>query len=99
MQATKQPQPQPPLKVSEVTQPADATNRTSLVTFLVLMLGTLGAFLYLVAPFTLAVFMGGVLALLSYPLYRRLVQRMHFKAPRLAAFAVTLGLFVLVIAP
>lgn len=72
-------------------------DRLSLATFAALLLVFLCAVLYLVGPYLLAVFTGGLLALLAYPFHRWLVRKgWNGKA---ASFAVTLGLLLLVVGP
>jgi predicted PurR-regulated permease PerM len=73
------------------------SSRTTLVTFLILLLFFLVVTVRIVSPYLLAVTMGGIVALLSHPLYRRLRQRKL--RPKPASILVTLAVFVLVIGP
>lgn len=72
-------------------------SRASLATFLSLFVVFLAIAHRMVYVYLLSVFMGGLLALLSYPLYRRLAHRRL--RPRWASFIVTLGLILVVLGP
>lgn len=56
------------------------------------------ATLRMVAPYLLAVFMGGILALLFYPLYRYLRDQKTMK-PRASATVVTVGMVLVIMVP
>jgi predicted PurR-regulated permease PerM len=71
--------------------------RVTLIMFLGLLLMGLVMTLRMVMPYVLSVTMGGVLALLSYPVYLKL-RRRHFNS-KSASLIVTLGIIFLVIAP
>lgn len=71
--------------------------RTTLVVFLVLLVSVMALTLRMVIPYMLAVVMGGILALLSQPVYRWL--RRHRFGPTLASAVVTIGVLLLVVAP
>jgi predicted PurR-regulated permease PerM len=73
------------------------TQRAHLVTFLGALLACIAAVLWMVGPYLLSLFLGGTLAMLSYPAYQWLRARRC--GPRLAASAVTALLLLLVIAP
>jgi predicted PurR-regulated permease PerM len=73
------------------------TQRAHLVTFLGALLACIAAVLWMVGPYLLSLFLGGALAMLSYPAYQWLRARRF--GPRLAASAVTALLLLLVIAP
>jgi predicted PurR-regulated permease PerM len=72
-------------------------NRTTLFTFF----GLLGLALFInfkmMAPYLLAILVGGILAMVSAPFYRRLLKR-NF-SPKLAAGTVTLGVGLLLLGP
>lgn len=72
-------------------------SRASLATFLSLFVVFLAIAHRMVYVYLLSVFMGGLLALLSYPLYRRMAHRRL--RPKWASFIVTLGLILLVLGP
>lgn len=61
------------------------------------MIVALASITYMVSPYVMAVIMGGILALLSYPVYRELRKRRV--SPNIAATLVTLGVVLLVIVP
>lgn len=70
--------------------------RLSFYTFLAILLASLGVALYMVAPYLIALGMGGILALLARPIHKRLERRMR---PALAATVVTLGVILLAVGP
>jgi len=74
-----------------------ATRFAHLITFLGALLACGIAVLWMLSPCLLSLFLGGTLAMLTYPVY----QWLRFKkfGPRLAATAVTALLLLLVIAP
>jgi predicted PurR-regulated permease PerM len=74
-----------------------AAHRTSLLTFLSLLLLSLTIVHKMVYVYLLSIFMGGLLALLSYPLYRGLTRRRL--GPKWASTVVTLLIIVVVLAP
>jgi predicted PurR-regulated permease PerM len=76
---------------------SDKDTRTSLVTFLIVLVAVVGVTLRMVAPYLMAITMGGILALLANPVYRRLVGR--GLKPQLAAALVTVGVIVIVVGP
>jgi len=74
-----------------------ATKRAHLVTFLGALLACIVVVLWMVGPYLLALFLGGTLAMLAYPVYHWLRARKW--GPRLAAAAVTALMLLLVIVP
>ncbi len=72
-------------------------NKTTLVTFLALLLLSLSVTLKMVAPYLLSILMGGILAVLSYPFYQKLRDRRM--GPKTSAACVTLAVTLLVILP
>lgn len=72
-------------------------SRTSLYTFIALMLLLIGLSAWVLLPYLLSLFMGGVLALLFTPWYQRLLRRGW--GPRLSATVVTLAVVILVVGP
>ncbi|MBC7692179.1 MAG: AI-2E family transporter [Methylotenera sp.] len=74
-----------------------APGRTTLVTFLVLLGVAFVITTRMVLPYLLAVVTGGILAMLSYTLFKKLEHRTH--RPKLSATVVTLGILLLVIIP
>jgi predicted PurR-regulated permease PerM len=72
-------------------------NRSHLPAFLGLLLGSLVIIFWMIGPYLMALFLGGTLAMLTFPLYRWL--RLKRWGPSPAALATTLFLLVLVIAP
>jgi predicted PurR-regulated permease PerM len=74
----------------------DKDTRTSLVTFLIVLVVVVGVTLRMVAPYLIAITMGGIMALLANPIYRRLERRLR---PRLAAAIVTLAMVLVVVGP
>src|SRR5687767_3973363 len=77
--------------------PGPAQQRTTLVAFLVLLIGVLVLTLLMVLPYVLAVTMGGILAVLSQPVLQWLTG--HHVNPRVAAAVVVLGVVLVLIAP
>jgi len=71
--------------------------RAHLVTFLVTLLACVVTVFWMVGPYLLSLFMGGTLAMLTYPVYQWF--RVRKCGPRLAAAAVTALLLLLVITP
>jgi len=81
-----------------MTAPAAApSKRSSLVVFLLLLLIFVVLNVRMVAPYLLTVLSGGILAVLAYPLYKRLLCA-RFR-PVVASTLVTTGVVVLVIGP
>ena len=74
-----------------------AQRRTTLVTFLVLLISVMVITALMVLPYVLAVTMGGILALLSQPVFQWL--KGHHVTPRVAAAVVVLGVVLVLIAP
>jgi predicted PurR-regulated permease PerM len=66
-----------------------------LISFLAIIALLLFVTVQMVAPYAISLFLGGALGLLAYPLYT-ILRRF---GPRLAATAVTLGIFLLLIVP
>lgn len=77
--------------------PKQRKNKTTLITFLVLMLSLVVVNFVMVAPYLLAVLMGGILALISRPVYAWL--RARGRGPKTAGALVTLGVFLGVVGP
>ncbi|MHB8354978.1 MAG: AI-2E family transporter [Burkholderiales bacterium] len=75
----------------------EVTRRAHLVTFLAALFACLAAVLWMAGPYLLSLFLGGTMAMLSYPVYQWLQARKW--PPRLAASALTALLLLLVIAP
>lgn len=73
------------------------TRQSHRVTFLGVLLACVAAVVWMAAPYLLALFLGGMLAMLSFPVYTWLLRKSW--RPFLAASAVTTLLLVLVIAP
>lgn len=73
------------------------TKRVHVITFLAALAVCLVIVLWMIAPYLLSLFLGGTLAMLSYPAFRWFRARKW--GPRLAASAVTVLLLLLVIAP
>ncbi len=71
--------------------------RLTLVTFLLLLITALVLTIVMVLPYLLAVVMGGILALSTLPIYRRLTPR--YVRPSFAAFIVTVGIVLVILAP
>lgn len=71
--------------------------RSSLFTFLAILFIFLGLTLKMVAPYLMAIVMGGILALLASPAYRYLCAKRFRRG--LAAMIVTLSVIVLVVGP
>ena len=74
-----------------------AQRRTTLVTFLFLLIAVMVITALMVLPYVLAVTMGGILALLSQPVFQWL--KGHHVTPRVAAAVVVLGVILVLIAP
>ena len=74
-----------------------AQRRTTLVTFLFLLVAVMVITALMVLPYVLAVTMGGILALLSPPVFQWL--KGHHVTPRVAAAVVVLGVVLVLIAP
>ena len=74
-----------------------AQRRTTLVTFLFLLISVMVITALMVLPYVLAVTMGGILALLSQPVFQWLTG--HHITPRVAAAVVVLGVILVLIAP
>lgn len=72
-------------------------NWTTAIAFLSLLLIFLIVNLTMAAPFFLAVVMGGIMALLSFPLYRKLRARNW--SQKLSAFVITLGVSIILLGP
>jgi predicted PurR-regulated permease PerM len=72
-------------------------SRNSLVFFIALLLVAFAANFKMVAPYLLSVMMGSILAVLSYPAYRRL--RGKKVGEKTSASLVTIGLTILVLGP
>lgn len=71
--------------------------KTSLLTFSIALTTSVLFLLYMVGSFIIALIMGGILAILARPLYRRLIQKAV--RPSLAAGIVTLLIVVVVVGP
>src|SRR3989338_9535513 len=65
--------------------------------FSLLFLGSAVLGFFIIKPFLVAFLSGGVLAVLSYPLHKRLLGML--KSPWKAALAVTLGVMLLILIP
>lgn len=74
-----------------------ATKRAYAFSFLAVLLAFMAVILWMVGPYLLALYLGGTLAMLAYPLYQWFRARKW--GPRLAAGAVTALILLLVIAP
>ena len=74
-----------------------AARRAHLITFLGALLACGAVVFWMISPYLLSLFMGGTLAMLTYPVYQWL--RNKNCGPRLAASAVTALLLLLFIAP
>jgi predicted PurR-regulated permease PerM len=72
-------------------------SRTTLTCFVFLALTLLVVNFIMVAPYLLAVLMGGILSLISRPVYGWLQRR--GLGPSLAALAVTLGVLIVIVGP
>ena len=73
------------------------TRRAHLITFLGALLAFSLVVLWMVGPYLLSLFLGGTLAMLTYPVYQWFRQKKC--GPRVGATAVTVLLLTLVIAP
>ena len=71
--------------------------KVSLITFLAIMAAAVFVVTKMIAPYLLSLILGSILALLAYPLYRRLQTR-HL-GPKSAASIVTIGIILLVVGP
>lgn len=71
--------------------------RLSFYTFLSVLLISLGICLVMIAPYLIAIVMGGILALLARPIYQRLLNLKL--SPSVAASLVTLSVILLVVGP
>ncbi|MBF0104566.1 MAG: AI-2E family transporter [Deltaproteobacteria bacterium] len=71
--------------------------RTTLVIFLALLVFLIVVCFWVAKPFLLAITMGGILALLEYPVFKKLRDKVVF--PRVASALVTIGTLLLVIIP
>lgn len=74
-----------------------AQKRTTAIAFVVLLILVIAATVWMVGPYLLAVIMGGILALMAYPVFRTLAARGLW--PKVASALVTLGVVLLVIVP
>jgi predicted PurR-regulated permease PerM len=74
-----------------------AQRRTTLVAFLVLLIAVMVITVLMVLPYVLAVTMGGILAVLSQPVFQWL--KGHHVTPRVAAAVIVLGVILVLIAP
>jgi predicted PurR-regulated permease PerM len=72
-------------------------DRTTLITFLIIGLVFLCLFIWMVLPYTLAVVMGGILAVLLTPFYDKL--RAKNIKPKWASLIITLLLTILILGP
>lgn len=77
--------------------PKNQQSKASLFTFMAILLGFLFLSYRLVQPYLLSLVMGSILALLAWPLRRRLTKK--GMSPRLASGLVTIGVVFLVVAP
>ncbi|UPT74646.1 MAG: AI-2E family transporter [Elusimicrobiota bacterium] len=77
--------------------PPAMTRRAHLYTFLAALCACIVALLWMVGPYLLSLYLGGTLAMLAFPVYRRL--RTRGWGPRLAAGTLTPALVLLVITP
>jgi len=80
-----------------VASPREKTKRAHFYAFLAALLLLSGVFLWMVGPYILSLFFGGLLALLSSPLYER--ARLRGAGPKTAAALTTLLVLVLVLGP
>lgn len=71
-------------------------NRTTLFTFVALLIGFMVINFTMVAPYLLAVLMGGIFALISEPFHRWLIRRMK---PRVGAAVVTAAITLVIVGP
>jgi predicted PurR-regulated permease PerM len=74
-----------------------AQRRTTLVAFLVLLSAVMGLTVLMVLPYVLAVLMGGILAVLTQPVFQWSTG--HHIPPRMAAAMIVLGVVLVLIAP
>lgn len=77
--------------------PAVVIKRIHLVTYLCALIACIAVVAWMVGPYLLSLFLGGTLAMLTYPVYQSL--RLRKWSPRLAASAVTVVVLLLVVAP
>lgn len=77
--------------------PREKTKRAHFYAFLAALFLLSGAFLWMVGPYALSLFFGGLLALLSHPLYER--ARRRGAGPKTAAALTVLLVLVLVLGP
>jgi len=71
-------------------------NRITLFTFMALLVAVIYLTFRVCAPYLLAVFMGGILALIARPVYQRLLVKMR---PKVAAMLITGAITLLLIGP
>lgn len=83
--------------MKELLAAPPVVKRAHLITFLGALLACIVAVLWMISPYLLSLFLGGTLAMLTYPVYHWF--RAKKWGPRLAASAVTALLLLLVIAP
>jgi len=81
----------------EVRDPGTVTRKGTLATFLILMIAVLIPFTLMMAPYFLAILMGGILSAILYPFYLRLLERGW--GPKTASTSLVVALTVLVLAP
>ncbi|MDD5303914.1 MAG: AI-2E family transporter [Elusimicrobia bacterium] len=74
-----------------------ATKRAHLAAFLGALFACFGVVVWMIGPYLLSLFLGGTLAMVAYPVHRRL--RAWAWGPRTAASAVTALMLLLVVAP
>ena len=72
-------------------------NRGSLITFLILLAGSLGVGLYLISPYLQSLFVGTILALVMQPIYSFLRKKRFGK--QTAAALTTIGMMGLILGP
>jgi predicted PurR-regulated permease PerM len=72
-------------------------SQTQWRTFIVLLLGCLAAVFWMIGPYIMALFLGGTLAMVTYPFFRML--RGKNWGPGISALTLTLGMFLLVVVP
>ena len=72
-------------------------NRTTLITFMIILVTTLIVVLQMIKPYFLTLTLGLLLALLTYGLYQKL--RISGIRPKLASFLITLGVTLLIVGP
>jgi predicted PurR-regulated permease PerM len=74
-----------------------SSSRTHLVAFLGLLVGSLVVIFWMIGPYLLALFLGGILAMLTFPIYKWLLLKRW--GPRMSALGVTVFILLLVIIP